>query len=163
MVKTLISTEMTTGTGAADGGPSSGTYGFPKSEASAATYRGYPAKPPTLRAAVKSCDAEGVQGALVKLDSNAEAALDATDGVGRTLLHLSSSQPLRPGTQQVVQLLLAHRARPQVADANEQTPLALAMAAVAKAEVPEGLPEASAVITSLLDARAEVAGDAVVG
>eukprot|EP00438_Fugacium_kawagutii_P033466 Skav230619 [mRNA] locus=scaffold1673:71586:75111:+ [translate_table: standard] len=106
---------MTTGAGAADGGPSSGTYGFPKSQPSAATYHGagYPAKPPTLRAAVKSCDAEGVQRALVKLDSNAEAALDATDGVGRTLLHLSASQPLRPGTQQVVQLLLAHRARPQ--------------------------------------------------
>lgn len=148
---------MTSGAGAGDGGPSSGTY---KSQASSATYQGgYPAKPPTLRAAVKSCDAEGVQRALVKLDSNAEAALDATDGMGRTLLHLAASQPLRPGTQQVVQLLLAHRARPQLADANDQTPLVLTVAAVAKAEASEGLPEASAVITSLLHARAEVAGD----
>ena len=88
-----------------------------------------------------------------------EAALDATDGMGRTLLHLSAAQPLRPGTDHIVQMLLSRRARPGVPDANDQSPLALSMAAVAVADDrPGALATASAVISSLLNARAEVVG-----
>lgn len=157
-----------------DGGPSSSTYGFPAA-ASSPTYKGpsgYGAtkgtstKPLTLRAAVKACDVEAVQRALQKLEGNSqgnsgfvEAALDATDGMGRTLLHLSAAQPLRPGTDHIVQMLLSRRARPGVPDANDQSPLALSMAAVAVADDrPGALATASAVISSLLNARAEVVG-----
>lgn len=156
-----------------DGGPSSSTYGFPQA-ASSPTYKGPSGyggtkagtKPLTLRAAVKACDVEAVQRALQKLEGNSqgnagfvEAALDATDGMGRTLLHLAAAQPLRSGTDHIVQMLLSHRARPGVPDANDQSPLALSMAAVA-AE-PAALATASAasaVISSLLNARAEVVG-----
>ncbi|CAJ1336686.1 unnamed protein product, partial [Effrenium voratum] len=135
-----------------DGGPSSGTY-------TAATYQGaYPkhevAKRQTmsLRAAVKACDPDAVRRALEKLEGNAEAALDATDGMGRTLLHVSAT---RLGSADVTDMLLAHKARPDVRDANDQTPLALILAAVA-ADDASDVASAASVVSSLLCARAMV-------
>ena len=132
-----------------DGGPSSGTY-------TAATYQGaYPkhevAKRQTmsLRAAVKACDPDAVRRALEKLEGNAEAALDATDGMGRTLLHVSAT---RLGSADVTDMLLAHKARPDVRDANDQTPLALILAAVA--DDASDVASAASVVSSLLCARA---------
>lgn len=102
---------------------------------------------------------DAVRRALHKLDANAEAALDATDGMGRTLLHVCAATPLRSGTEEVVQMLLSHRARPCVPDANDRTPLALSLAAVASDKATSAtLATATAVISSLLHARAEVAG-----
>ena len=92
-----------------DGGPSSATY-------SGARSSGYPPfekvekKPPTLRAAVKACDVEGVSQALKNLQGNAEAALDATDGMGRTVLHICAANSRREGTGDVVALLLQQKA-----------------------------------------------------
>ncbi|CAK9011435.1 unnamed protein product [Durusdinium trenchii] len=174
---------MSQGAKDADGGPSSSTYTGGKSTDSSATYKGstgYPnppgsaaSKPVTLRAAVKACEVDAVTRALQKLENvdscqSVEAALDATDGMGRTLLHLCATNSLRLGTDGVVNVLLARRARPDVRDCNDQTPLAISLAVVASADQRAdtadsvaGFHVAHGVVSSLLRARATVVGQDV--
>ena len=142
-----------------DGAPSSATYSGARSSSA-----GYPSpakaptssagKPLTLRAAVKACNVEGVRLALQKLEGNTEAALDATDGAGRTVLHVCAATPLRDGTGDVVSLLLKHKARTDARDANKQEPLHVALAAISTASEVVDMAPAVAAVSHLLAARA---------
>lgn len=111
-------------------------------------------KPLTLRAAVKACDAEAVEQALMKLGDNREAALDATDGSGRTLLHLCAAAAVHPQTTSVLKLLIDHKARPDVRNAVSQTPMSVAVAAAGSANDIVEASSASRSVQLLLDARA---------
>ncbi|CAE7737246.1 dnaJ [Symbiodinium necroappetens] len=157
-----------------DGAPSSATYGGARSS-STYTRSGYPAeagptsaaaKPLTLRAAVKACDVNSVRHALLKLQGlnteATEAALDATDGMGRTVLHICAANALRGGTGDVVKLLLEHKARTDARDANEKNPLDVAVATAAMATdaaTAEDFLSAKATVSSLLKARASASGE----
>ena len=150
-----------------DGAPSSSTYAGARSSSTyTSDTRGYPtekaagsaSKPLTLRAAIKACDVDSVHLALQKLrDLNAEAteaALDATDGMGRTVLHICAANARRAGTGDVVRLLLESKARTDVRDANEKNPLDVAVAAASVATEATEFPPATATVSHLLAARA---------
>ena len=116
---------------------------------------------------MKAGDVDAVQRALQKLENNAkaesssvvEAALDATDGMGRTLLHVCATNAARSGTAEILQMLLSRRARLDVQDANGESPLALSLAALSVKELTApAATNASSTISSLLHARAEVVG-----
>ena len=114
---------------------------------------------------MKACDVNSVRHALLKLQGlnteATEAALDATDGMGRTVLHICAANALRGGTGDVVKLLLEHKARTDARDANEKNPLDVAVATAATATdaaTAEDFVSAAATVSSLLKSRTSASG-----
>ena len=102
----------------------SGEGGGPKAEHA----RG-PAKPMSLRAAVKAGSAEAVRGAVDRLGANAVDAMDAVDATGRTVLHICAASAALYDAADIARLLLESRAHVDAPDAAGRTPLGLAVAA----------------------------------
>lgn len=85
-----------------------------------------------LRQAVKAMDPEAAEELLTALDAaeegRAASVVGATDGSGRTLLHLCAASPSAPGSAQIAKALLAHsRACATTQDAFGRTPLEVAV------------------------------------
>ena len=75
-----------------------------------------PWHPLSLQAAVRALDAQIACSALEKLKENARFVLEASDGEGRTLLHLCAERAAASGAERISQLLIEHSARVDAQD-----------------------------------------------